>query len=269
MKTVVNSCLYSAKVIHSRSTPNRRSFQYRLFMFYIDLDELDAVNKSIYLIGHNSFNYFNFRDGDHLQLPKEKPAANRSTREHLSTYIAQQGLNEPIGRIMLLTNLATLGYQFNPVSFYFVYDEKDCPLCSVVEVGNTFKELKPYFIDRVNLEKDVFKYQTKKLFYVSPFISHDVDFNFKLTIPAEKLNLKIEDHKEGDQFFTAVLSGEKKSLTNLNVTKYAFLFPLITLRVIGLIHWEALKLWVRKIHYYKKSEFPELQVDVYNKNGGH
>ncbi len=94
-------------------------------------------------------------------------------------------MQEPVGRIMLLTNLATLGHQFNPVSFYFVYDVNDKPLCSVVEVGNTFKEMKPYFIDATHLNKDVFTYRTKKLFYVSPFIAHDVDFDFRLSLPSD------------------------------------------------------------------------------------
>lgn len=266
MKGIVNSCLYYAKVAHVRSEPIHRRFDYRLFMFYLDLSELETIKKKIKLIGYNSFNYFSFRDKDHLRLPKEKPDTKKPVREHLINYLAQNEVQEPIGRIMLLTNLTTLGYQFNPVSFYFVYDVNDKPLCSVVEVGNTFKEMKPYFIDGVHLEKDIFTYRTKKLFYVSPFIAHDVDFNFQLSLPSEKLNLRIDDYKGDNHFFTALLSGEKKALTNSNVVRYALLFPLITLRVIGLIYWQAMKIWLKKIPFYKKEEYPELQVDVYNRN---
>jgi DUF1365 family protein len=234
-------------------------------MFYLDLDELEQINSKIKLIGYNSFNYFNFRDKDHLQLPKEKPDTSKSIRTHLEDYLSQNNLNVPIGRIMLLTNLATLGYQFNPVSFYFIYDTNNQPLCSVVEVGNTYREMKPYFISQSNLDHSVFKYRTKKLFYVSPFIAHDIDFDFNLSIPSETLNLKIDDYKSDNQFFSAALSGERKTLTNRNVIRYELLFPLITLRVIILIHWQAFKIWSKKIRYYRKDDFPELQVGVHNK----
>ncbi|MDP4679328.1 MAG: DUF1365 domain-containing protein, partial [Cyclobacteriaceae bacterium] len=143
------------------------------------------------------------------------------------------------------------------------------PLCSVAEVGNTFGEIKPYLMDQSRLTNKSFNYRTQKLFYVSPFISHDVDFDFRLDIPDEQLYLKIDDYKGEHNFFTAILSGKKKTMNNINVLKYALTFPLITLRIIALIHWEALKIWTQKIHYYKKSEFPELQVDVYNKNTNH
>lgn len=266
MKGIANSCLYYAKVVHLRSEPIQRRFDYRVFMFYLDLDELETIAKKIRLIGYNSFNYFNFRDKDHLRLPKENPDTTKPIRAHLIDYLAQHDVRQPIGKIMLLTNLATLGHQFNPVSFYFVYDMNDKPLCSVVEVGNTFKEMKPYFIDHLHFNKDVFSYRTKKLFYVSPFIAHDVDFNFQLAVPSEQLKLRIDDYKEDHHFFTAILTGERRAMTNLNVFRYALLFPFITLRVIGLIHWQAFKIWLAKIPFYKKSDYPELQVDVYNRN---
>jgi DUF1365 family protein len=262
---IANSCIYTANIIHARSEPIKRRFAYKVFMFYLDLDELDKIQKSIWLIGRNKFNYFNFRDKDHIQLSAEGAKKTRTTKEHLIEYLKQNNVNQPIGRVMILTNLATLGYQFNPVSFYFIYDSEDKPFCSVVEVGNTFGEMKPFYIDNTYLEEKAFKYQTKKLFYVSPFIAHDVDFGFDLEIPAEKLKLKIDDYKDGHKFFSAVLTGERKTLSNRNVVMYALFFPIITLKVIGLIHWQAFKIWMKGIRYFRKSEFPELQVGVYNK----
>lgn len=265
MKAKINSCLYRAKVTHIRSEPFKRRFEYGVFMFYLDLSELEVIRKKIWLIGYNRFNYFNFRDKDHLQLPKEKPDTNRSVREHLTDYLIQNGMNEPVGKVMLLTNLATLGYQFNPVSFYFIYDKKNNPLCSVVEVGNTYREMKPYFIGLSSLKKDTFKYRTKKLFYVSPFIEHDIDFDFNLSLPSENLKLKIDDYRSNERIFSATLVGNRKALTNYNTILFAVLYPLITLRIIVLIHWQALKIWLQKIHFFRKHEFPELQVDVYSK----
>ncbi|MFY0652243.1 MAG: DUF1365 domain-containing protein [Cyclobacteriaceae bacterium] len=251
--------------MHLRKDSLRRKFEYRVFMFYLDLDELETINKKIKIFGLNKFNYFNFRDSDHLQISTDSHASEPGLKNQIITYLNQNGINQPVGRIMLLTNLATLGYQFNPVSFYFVYDDQDNPICSLAEVGNTFGEIKPYLIESSNLQNNTFIYRTKKLFYVSPFINHDVDFYFNLRLPDEKLKLRIDDYKEENRFFTATLEGKKEALNNKNLTLFAFLFPLITLKIIFLIHWEAFRIWMKKVPYLKKDELPELQVGVYNK----
>lgn len=251
--------------MHHRTEPIERRFEYDIFMFYLDLDELDLLRKRCWLFSKNHFNYFSFWDKDHLQLPAEKPDLSKSTKEHLTDYLRTNGV-ENIGKIMLLTNLKTMGYQFNPVSFYFVFDKNGQPICTVPEVGNTFGEMKPYFIGKEHLNNGRFNYQTQKLFYVSPFIQHDVDFDFKLRIPDQNLDIRIDDIKDGRRFFVASLKGHKKELNNFNLIRYALFFPLITLKVIMLIHWQAFKLWWKKLEYFKKEEYPELQVDVYRRN---
>src|SRR5471030_3064030 len=141
-----NSCLYKSRVMHHRLEPKQHSFHYNIFMFYLDLDEIDRLNSRLRSMSRNKFNFFNFRDKDHLQLPKENPDTSKNVRQHITEYLKQNGVEIGSGRIMLLTNLCTLGYQFNPVSFYFCYDESDKPICSIVEVCNTFREMKPYFL---------------------------------------------------------------------------------------------------------------------------
>jgi len=126
----LNSCLYQAKVMHKRLAPKLHSFYYRVFMFYLDLDELDLLHNRMKLMSRNRFNLFNFRDGDHLQLPVDNPDRSKNIRQHITNYLKNHGVDIGRGRIMLLTNLCTLGYQFNPVSFYFCYDEAGKPLCS-------------------------------------------------------------------------------------------------------------------------------------------
>lgn len=259
---VMNSCLYKALVMHHRLEPKKHKFHYNVFMFYIDLDELELLKKKLLLFSHNRFNYFSFKDKEHLQLSKE---SNLSTKQHILNYLKQNGVTEEIGKIMLLTNLNVLGYNFNPVSFYFCFDNLNQPICSVAEVSNTFREMKPYFLGKEQLKNDSFKLQTTKYFYVSPFIDHDANFDFNLAIPTEKLNIRIDDYKDEKRFFISTLTGTKKSLSNINLMWYAFRFPFITLQIIGLIHWNALMLWLKKIHFHKKASHPELQKDVYNK----
>ena len=260
----MNSCLYKAKVMHHRLAPKKHSFHYNVFMFYLDLDEIDSLEKRLKFLSRNRFNLFNFRDRDHLQLPREKPDTSKNIREHITDYLQTNGVKIGNGRIMVLTNLCTLGYQFNPVSFYFCYDEAGEPLCSVVEVCNTFLEMKPYFLGKEVMDGDKFKLNTTKYFYVSPFIEMDTNFDFDLEIPGEQLKIKIDDYdKDGKRFFISTLNGERKPLKDSTLLLYFLSFPLITLKVITLIHWQALKLWLKKIPHHKKGDDLPLQKEVY------
>jgi hypothetical protein len=263
-KISVDSCLYKAKVMHHRLAPKNHRFHYTVFMFYLNLNDIDGLCKRLKFMGRNRFNLFNFRDKDHLQLPRENPDGSKNIREHITTYLRHNGVNTGVGKIMVLTNLCTLGYQFNPVSFYFCYDEQGKPVCSVVEVCNTFMEMKPYFLGNDALENNRFKLNTTKYFYVSPFIDMDTNFDFDLHLPGEKLQIKIDDYdKDGKRFFISTLNGSRRALNDATLLLYFFSFPLITLKIIGLIHWQALKLWLKKLPYHKKTENADLQKGVY------
>ncbi|WP_428327445.1 DUF1365 domain-containing protein [Mucilaginibacter sp.] len=260
----INSCLYKATVMHHRLAPKVHSFHYNIFMFYLDLNEIDSLAKRLKFMSRNRFNLFNFRDKDHLQLPKEKPDTSKNIRQHITDYLQINGVNIGTGRIMVLTNLCTMGYQFNPVSFYYCYNEQDKPVCAVVEVCNTFLEMKPYFLGADTKQNDQFKLNTEKYFYVSPFIDMDTNFDFDLHIPGEKLQVKIDDYdKEGKRFFISTLSGTKTPLKDSTLLIYFLSFPLITLKIIILIHWQALKLWLKKIPFHKKGDDLQLQKEVY------
>jgi DUF1365 family protein len=250
--------------MHNRLAPKVHRFHYDVFMFYLDLDEIDTLHKSLKWMSRNRFNLFNFRDKDHLQLPKENPDRSKNVRQHITDYLEINGVSIGKGRIMVLTNLCTLGYQFNPVSFYFCYDESGEPVCSIVEICNTFLEMKPFFLGTDTKTDDHYKLNTTKYFYVSPFIEMDTNFDFDLEIPGEKLQIRIDDFdKEGKRFFISTLSGDRKPLTDANLLKYFVSFPLITLKVISLIHWQAFKLWLKKLPHHKKDANRELQKEVY------
>lgn len=256
--------MYSAQVMHHRLSPKVNRFNYEVFMFYLDLDELGIISKKFRWFGYNRFNIFSFRDRDHIQLPKEQPDKDKSNREHITKYLEENGVSIGKGRIMLLTNLCTMGYVFNPVSFYFCFDEQENPVCSVVEVCNTFREIKPYFMATDMLSKDLFHLYTPKKFYVSPFSDLMDHFDFRVKIPKEKLNIHIDDYDESENlFFVSRLSGHRIELSDRNMLAYFFKIPLITMKIMFLIHWQALKLWAKKLGYHKKAEHPELQTEVF------
>ena len=162
-----NSSLYECTVMHHRLEPLKHRFVYKIFMFSLDLDELDSLHSKLWLFSRNSMNIFSFGDSDHLQYGKT------TTKENIIEYLRQNEIDLYGGKIYLITNLRTFGYVFNPVSFYFCYDAGGNAVCAVSEVGNTFGEMKPYLLDRTDKNETGFRKRMDKLFYVSPFINLD------------------------------------------------------------------------------------------------
>jgi DUF1365 family protein len=255
----LNSCLYRCTVIHTRTRPLRHHFAYQMFLFYLDLDELPALHRRLRLLSYNRRNLFHFKDSDHLSFNKEE-----GIRKQIEAYAKRYLVDLEGGKIFLLTHLRTLGYIFNPVSFYFCFDAQGNPACAVAEVGNTFGELKPFFFQPDSFENNIFTLQTKKYFYVSPFLDADTDFDFRLHIPEEKLQINIDSHKrESGQLLYSSLTGHKIPISDSNLLRYALRFPAITLQVIGAIHWQAFRLYLKGLPFHKKNAHSDLQREVY------
>lgn len=242
--------------MHHRLEPIKNRFVYRVFMFCVDLDEIDALHRSLRLFSSERYNLFSLRKSDHMNFGKG------TIKENVLEYLRRKGIDLTGGRIELVTNLRMFGYVFNPVSFYYCYDKKGNPVCAVPEVGNTFGEIKPYLLDGSDRNQSGFRKKVVKYFYVSPFIGLDTTFDFNLGIPGERLHVTIDDYQEGKKFFLSAVTGTRKALTDARLLWYVFRFPFITLQVITLIHWQALKLYVRKLPFLRKNENQELQKEI-------
>jgi len=253
----MNSCLYECNVMHHRMHPKRHRFTYRVFMFYIDLEELDMLSEKMRFLSRNKANIFNFRDADHLEF------SGRNIQENIREYLRTNGMDLPDGKIMLLTHLRTFGHIFNPVSFYFCFDRENHPVCCIAEIGNTFREMKPFFFGKELLQNGAFRQQTTKYFYVSPFIDLDATFDFHLGVPGEKLNIQINDFQKEEKFFVSTLTGNRKDLTDGRLAWYSLRFPLITVQVISAIHWQAFLLWLKRIPFHRKEANLQLQRGMY------
>ena len=255
----MNSGLYDCEVVHQRLSPKRHGFRYRLFFFDLDLEELPELDQKLRLFSHRRFNLYTFRDKDHLDL-----GAGPDLRGNLAKWLEEKGLVLTSDmRVRLVTLPRILGYIFNPVCFYFLYDENGRPAHVVVEVCNTFHELKPYLIQAPE-KPGYFRLTTPKNFYVSPFTRLTAEFDFRVRVPDDEgIEIHIDDRENDEVTLVSWIRGERRKLTDGRLAWYAVRYPFLTLVVIFRIHWQALRLWLKKLPFIRKSADPDLQRELY------
>ena len=263
--------------MHHRFSPKVHRFAYRIFMFAVDLDELESLDRKLRLFSFNRANLYAFRERDFLPAgelphnPTQTPDPGRvpglSLKARVVAHLANHGIDLTSGRVLLVTLPRVLGYLFNPVSFYFCYDRHGQPVASIAEVTNTFREMKPFVLgpDTCTVAKRgaTFSLRLPKYFYVSPFTDMDVSFDFTLQAPGERLSVQIDDYDAGQRTLTSVLTGSRQPLTDGRLAWFTLKYPLITLRVIALIHWHALRLYLKKVPWFAKAARPDAQRDLY------
>lgn len=240
----MRSHLVHGKVRHSRTQPKRYELEHDVFYFALDIDELDqAANRGL-LLGRNRRAILSFRDADHLPTPATDLA--HDIREHL----AREGIDTQGGRIMLITNLRVLGYVFNPASFFLCRNAAGALTAVVVEVHNTYRERHLYTL-RPEQADGSFSASMDKDFYVSPFIS--IDGRYRVTVRDERdaLNIGINLRQEGEMLLATSLVLRRRPLTTSNVVRMLLRHPLTTQRTIALIHWHALRLWLRRLRFHR------------------
>lgn len=255
------NALYECTVAHCRLKPKRHAFSYRVFMFSVDLDELPRI--SCFGFSHNRFNLFSIDDRDHVDLGKSG-----GIRPNLTAWLAEQGISIPDdSRIRLVTFPRVFGYGFNPVSFYYITAGDGAPLLSVAEVTNTFREMKLFPVNASDPE-GLWQRRMSKNFYVSPFSDPGDEFDFKLGPPEEKWRVNIDDFSHGERMLVSSVRGDRRELTSARLCWYALKYPLLSLKIIGLIHWHALLLWIKRVPFFRKIDRPEAQLDVMRAHPG-
>ncbi|MEY4482582.1 MAG: hypothetical protein RL693_34 [Verrucomicrobiota bacterium] len=257
MVNLKTGAVYECKVMHHRLTPTEHRFNYRVFYLWLDLDALDRLDDRLLFFSRNRFNIFAFYDADHLDTGAGNLKAN------ILQWLREQKADiSKIASIRLLTFPRVFGYIFNPVCFYYCFDARGTPLHAIAQVTNTFREQKLYLLSERESEGR-FRLVTPKHFYVSPFSDLDLLFDFKLCIPEEKLDIHIDDRNDGKPVLLSALTGERKPLTDARLLWFVVKYPFLTLRVIFLIHWHALRLWLKRIPFYRKAANAHLQQDVF------
>lgn len=242
------SAVYEGWVRHRRYAPRAHAFRYRIAMLFVDLAELPALFERRWLWSVNKRNLAEFRRSDYLgpsELPLDE-AVRRRVAEHTG--------RRPQGPIRLLTHLRYAGHCFNPVSFYYCYGADGQTLETILaEITNTpWKERHAYVLPLAEGERhgSVHAWRFAKTFHVSPFMPLARGYDWRFSAPDETLRVHMNVLREDGRDFDATLVLERRPLDGAQLARVLWRFPLMTLKVVAAIHWEALRLWLKRNPVY-------------------
>lgn len=229
----MHSCLYEGWVGHRRLTPVNHRFRYRLYLMYLDLDELPGLAEERWCWSHEGANLVSFRRRDYLG-PAEVPLD-----QAVRNLVEQQTGQRPEGPVRMLTQLRTWGYLFNPVSFYYCFDPQERLQAVAAQITNTpWGERHTYVLEA----RTARRWSFAKDFHVSPFMPMGQTYDWRFSDPGASLRVYMQNWQEGARVFDASLVLRRRELSGRGLRRVLWRYPLLTLRVSGGIYWQALAL---------------------------
>jgi DUF1365 family protein len=256
----MHSGLYEGRVRHRRMTPVNHEFTYRLWLAWLDLDEIEEVFRGRLLWSTSRLALLRYKRKDHLGDP------GIPLDEAVRDLVFQKLGRRPDGPVRLLTQLRYAGFLMNPVCFYYCYKMDGVTIDAIVaEVNNTpWNEQHCYVLDpnapiSGDLSEKMGAHLTGvKEFHVSPFMGMDQEYHWTLHQPGESLSLKLANHEHGQQIFDADLNLTRRELTTFRMAWMAVRYPFQSMRVFASIYWQALKLWWKKCPPYPHPDHRQL-----------
>jgi len=252
--------LYEGYVTHQRFMPKIHRFKYKLFYLYLDLDELDSIDNVSRFWSKEKLNFVSYRRSDYFPYFKDSPL-----KESIISYIKEQTGNSFEGKIYVLTNLRYWGFCFNPVSYYFCFNQNDQLVYILDHVTNTPWGESHVYLHQPhhlltnnsqlnNISSIKVNSQSDKQFHVSPFMPMNLLYKTRYQLSATKLLIHMdlsENNKKNDRLFFATMNMQGQELSMHLATKLPFIYPMQCGKIIFGIYWQALKLWIKKVPYIR------------------
>ena len=239
------SAIYRGSVVHERFRPRKHRLRYTVFTLLLDLDELVDLDQEFRVFAYNRRSLVSFHDADH------GPANGQPLRPWVEARLAEAGVEIEGGAIRLLCYPRVLGHVFNPLSVYFCHRPDDDLAAILYEVCNTFGERHTYVIPVTDDGRSVIRQSCDKAHYVSPFIDMDALYRFRILPPRDKVSVTIRQEDSEGLLLAAAFAGEREEFTQRSLLKHLLRLPLLSLKVVSAIHWEALKMWLKGFPVYR------------------
>ena len=242
---MINSAIYNGQVIHKRFKPKVHYFRYNVFSLLIDLSELETIDKKISFFSLNKFNLISFYEKDHGERDGS------SLINWVNKNLEKNNIPTQDIKIKILCYPRILGFVFNPLSVFYVYNLQNKLISILYEVKNTFGEQHTY-IFKITKDENLVQNKCAKKFHVSPFIEMDCNYFFRLLKPGDKISVIIDQYDKEDKILFASQDGIRTDFNSKELIKSYLKHPLMTFKIIIAIHYEAFKLWIKGIKFIKK-----------------
>jgi DUF1365 family protein len=254
----MTSALYSGLVVHQRFKPRRHRLRYRLDQILFDLDAMPTLR----LFSHNGFNLVSFHDRDHLD------GSGAGLRVQVESALTEAGLHPDGGPIRLLCMPRILGHAFNPISVFFCHRGDNSLMALLYEVNNTFGQRHTYLIPVDDPAATTIRQHCEKAFYVSPFMRMDMAYSFRVVPPGETTAVVVHGDDADGRVITAAFTGRREDLSDTALLGMLMRHGLLSLKVLGAIHWEAAKLWLKGLRIQPRPAPPIHAVTIVSTHRG-
>ena len=247
------NALLVADVAHARQRPVKNAFHYHVYYLCFALSDLKLLSR-LKLFSLNHFNLFSLKESEYGTI--------NDPESRIRNQLAAYGVDQADGEVVLLTLPRVLGYAFNPVSFWFCLDKANQLRAVLADVSNTFGERHAYMLfhdGQRPIDRDDW-FLSEKVFHVSPFIEVSGHYEFRFIYSDEKIGVWINHYDADGLLLTTSMVGKRRALTSAALLYCFFRYPLVTLKVIGLIHYQALRLFLKRVRYHVKPSPPTTEI---------